>query len=160
MVNEMKREERYLVFKIKDAANCLSASEKQQLDVIHQKLNDYRIQNGKPVLKCAVVESDWPEFEPTWQAVSERVDLENGLEVTTNDLRNRINKFVGEISKLVMLLLDKCEEHKEHFADPEINLIYLLEEYNSDFNWRRRLQDVIGDNEFFSPVANSATHFD
>jgi hypothetical protein len=72
----MIREERYIVFKIKDLANCLSSDERHQLDAIRQRINDYRIHNGKQVLECAVVESDWPEFEPTWKMVSERVDME------------------------------------------------------------------------------------
>ncbi|WP_427501672.1 hypothetical protein ACQE3E_23640 (plasmid) [Methylomonas sp. MED-D] len=72
----MTREERYIVFKILDLATCLSIAEIQQLDAIRRKVNDYRVANGKAILECAVVESNWPEFEPTWQRVSERVDAE------------------------------------------------------------------------------------
>lgn len=73
----MMREERYIVLKIHDITECLSFEEKQQLDGIQRKLNEYRLLNGKQSLQCAVVESDWPEFEPTWQAISDRVDSAN-----------------------------------------------------------------------------------
>ncbi|OAI00899.1 hypothetical protein A1353_18995 [Methylomonas methanica] len=77
MVNKMTREERYIVLKIHDITECLSFEEKQQVDGIQRKLNEYRLRKGKQSLQCAVVESDWPEFESTWQAISDRVDSTN-----------------------------------------------------------------------------------
>lgn len=72
----MKREERYIVLKLNDLASCLSADEKQQLDAIRKKVSEHRLLNGKRILECAVVESDWPEFERTWKMISDRVDME------------------------------------------------------------------------------------
>jgi hypothetical protein len=74
--NHMHRENRYLIFKIKDCAAALSQEEKNTLFVLSKKVADWRSDNYKPRLKAVVVESDWPEYEPTWAAISARVDAE------------------------------------------------------------------------------------
>ncbi len=72
----MEREVRYTVFKIADVAEALSDDEKSELIFLEDKVAAWREVNGKQPLVCAVVESDWPEYEPTWQAVEQRVDAE------------------------------------------------------------------------------------
>lgn len=69
----MERENRYLVIKHKDAALYLTATERLILVAIAEKVDSHRINRGKPSLTCVVVESDWPEYEPTWQAIEQRV---------------------------------------------------------------------------------------
>ena len=69
---EFNREVRYAVFKIKDIEKYLSPVDRQALDVIAKKINSGRESDGKPTLNCVVVEEDWPEFEPTWSAISQR----------------------------------------------------------------------------------------
>ncbi|MGR9053824.1 MAG: hypothetical protein ACU84J_14355, partial [Gammaproteobacteria bacterium] len=101
----MEREERYLVFKIKDVANYFSIDEREKLVGLHKKVSDCRVRSGKQILECAVVESDWPEFEPTWQAVSDRVDSENGVEVTTNKVAEDTN-ISFEIGRLLIYIAD------------------------------------------------------
>lgn len=68
-----KRENRYLVAKRKDVIAALSIDEQIQLDRLIHKVDDYRQANDKAPLECAVIENDWPEYEPVWQMVKERV---------------------------------------------------------------------------------------
>jgi hypothetical protein len=67
------RERRYLVVKLKDAAAYLSPDERDQLERLAAKCGLARIDAGKPPLECVVVESDWPEYEPTWRAIQQRM---------------------------------------------------------------------------------------
>ena len=70
MSNNFKREDRYIVFKVADLGNSLKGDE------IHRLAREYAEQRrlkGKEPLDCVVVESDWPEYEPTWRAIEARV---------------------------------------------------------------------------------------
>ena len=73
MSNEFTREERYIVFKISDIRAALSTSEFDDLRYMHRVVNACRERNGKVPLACVVVEEDWPEYEPTRQAIEARV---------------------------------------------------------------------------------------
>lgn len=76
----MQREYRYMVFKMKDVRSALTREERAFLRDLMGKVHDYRIGEGKRVLECVVVESDWPEYEPTWAAIEKRMDeAPNGL---------------------------------------------------------------------------------
>lgn len=69
-----KRENRYLVLKRRDIHNSLTELEQQILREITTKVRLYR--EGamqKPPLECVVVECDWPEYEPTWKAIEDRM---------------------------------------------------------------------------------------
>lgn len=70
----MKRERRYLVIKYKDAVAALSGSERGLLADLTDKVYAHRTFQGKASLECVVVESDWPEYEPTWAAIEKRMD--------------------------------------------------------------------------------------
>lgn len=70
----MFRENRYIVCKKKDVQAALSRDESAALNRLLQKVDRYRLNNGKVPLVCVVVEWDWPEYEPTWQAIERRVD--------------------------------------------------------------------------------------
>lgn len=48
------------------------ADELDSLENICEAVNSHRSSRGKQVLECVVVESDWPEYEPTWLAVEKR----------------------------------------------------------------------------------------
>lgn len=73
MSTELKREERYLVFKLSDVEEHFTPGEKQQLARLAEVQRVGRSESGKPLLECVVVESDWPEYEPTWKAIETRV---------------------------------------------------------------------------------------
>lgn len=77
MTDTFERQVRYTVIKWKDSLCALTKSERQQLNDLSLKVADYRDRTGKPPLICVVVESDWPEYEPTWKAIEERVEQEN-----------------------------------------------------------------------------------
>lgn len=70
------REYRYFVIKRKDAKEALSRDERGLLNHLLGKVHDYRLGLGKKPLECVVVESDWPEYEPTWKAIEERMEQE------------------------------------------------------------------------------------
>lgn len=70
MSTEFEREERYIVFKLSDLGNSLKGDEIRRLA---REYAEQRRLRGKPPLECAVVESDWPEYEPTWRAIEARV---------------------------------------------------------------------------------------
>jgi hypothetical protein len=68
-----KRETRYVVVKVKDANTYLSVGEKMQLEAITAKIELGRRLDGKRDVECVCVESDWPEYEPTWKAIEARM---------------------------------------------------------------------------------------
>ena len=73
MTNEFMREERYIVFKISDVVEHLTTTEALHLARLYEIQRVGRKGAGKPELECVVVESDWPEYEPTWRAIEARV---------------------------------------------------------------------------------------
>lgn len=68
-----QREERYTVLKITDVGQALDADECEALIHYEQKVAAWRENNGKRPLVAVVVESDWPEYEPTWAAIEQRM---------------------------------------------------------------------------------------
>jgi len=73
----MVRENRYLVIKYSDTQRCLTATENKILHSIADKVCNSRYIDGKPQLKCVVVEDDWPEYEKVWDMIEERVGGNN-----------------------------------------------------------------------------------
>jgi len=67
-----KREERYMVIKYKDAL-YLSETDNAHLSRIGKRLEKIRAERGKQPFKAVIVEADWPEYEPTYQAIEARV---------------------------------------------------------------------------------------
>jgi len=70
----MQREQRYIVIKLSDATRALDSAETEVLTGLRNKIAESRIANGKKPLMSIVVESDWPEYQPTWAAIEARVD--------------------------------------------------------------------------------------
>ena len=70
MSNKFVREERYIVFKVSDLGNSLKGDEIRKLA---REYAEQRSLKGKKPLECVVVESDWPEYEPTWKAIEARM---------------------------------------------------------------------------------------
>jgi len=77
----MKREKRYLVFKLSDIKKYLDFSDQAILSALACHIDDRRNADKRPDLQCAVVESDWPEYGLTWAAIEARVDAEAAAEV-------------------------------------------------------------------------------
>lgn len=70
---EFKREQRYYVLKLSDIHGSVSLADLLYLDKIARTVADRRAQEGKEQREYLVIESDWPEYEPTWQAIEARV---------------------------------------------------------------------------------------
>ena len=73
MSKEFTRGARYVVLKNADIMQCLTVNELIQLRYIQARVGEHRAKLGKPRLDCVVVESDWPEYEPTWNAIEMRM---------------------------------------------------------------------------------------
>ena len=70
---EFQRENRYVVFKCSDMRKYLSQSERRQVEGLALHICLSREGDSKHPLNCLVVESDWPEYEPTWKLIEARV---------------------------------------------------------------------------------------
>lgn len=69
MSNEFKREERYIVVKIKDAQAIDSDEMLNGFRVLRDFLKQWHI----PTREALVIEKDWPEFEPAWAMIERRM---------------------------------------------------------------------------------------
>lgn len=61
-MSEFKREERYIVVKLKHLAGLQVAP-----------LRNFLRENRVPTLDCVVVEKDWPEYEKVWRSIERRM---------------------------------------------------------------------------------------
>ena len=67
------REDRYFVAKRKDLEQ-LTETEAAVFLAIAKRLHQIRKARGAmPNIEAVVVESDWPEYNPVWAAIEERV---------------------------------------------------------------------------------------
>ena len=107
----MKLEPRYIVLKLKDiAAAGVTADEIAAFNVVCDKVSAWRTGAGKGLLECLVVEKDWPEYQPTLAALSDRVDgkepakrqgkPETGSD-TADTWRNRYMETAGKLDAAV-----------------------------------------------------------
>ena len=71
-----KRENRYLVLKRADIPKYLSLADQLEIARLTALIDTGRELDGRPDLECVIVESDWPEYGPTWAAIEKRVDAE------------------------------------------------------------------------------------
>ena len=94
MSTEFKREERYLVFKLSDVEEHFTPSERQQLARLAEVQRVGRSESGKPLLECVVVEADWPEYEPTWNAIEARM---TGAQPSPNALLAAVANLVAQM---------------------------------------------------------------
>ena len=78
MTDEFVWEDRYIVFKISDVVEHLTTTEAVHLARLYEIQRVGRKEAGKSELECVVVESDWPEYEPTWRAIEARVTSAQG----------------------------------------------------------------------------------
>ena len=81
----MVRENRYIVLKRSDVERYLVGFEKEELSGICSHLEELRKLNGKQSMRCVVVESDWPEYEPVCASIERRekscaADCASGLD--------------------------------------------------------------------------------
>jgi hypothetical protein len=72
MGNNFTREARYIVIKASDAQQ-FSFSDKIKLMDVEAASQAIRKARGKQPMECVVIESDWPEYEPAWQMIEQRM---------------------------------------------------------------------------------------
>ena len=72
-MSKFKRENRYVVLKTKDI-EMLSNEDRLGLDGLLHKINLVRVDRGKEVLQCVVVENDWPEHDLVWSLIKYRCE--------------------------------------------------------------------------------------
>tara|TARA_R110002049_G_scaffold239404_1_gene412567 strand:+ start:2777 stop:3226 length:450 start_codon:yes stop_codon:yes gene_type:complete len=86
-MKEFKREDRYVVFKQADIDKSQDPiGVRHGLDYIAGELSVAREAQGKPPLKCAVVEHDWPEYEAVWDMIERRVNQAPPLDARLADI--------------------------------------------------------------------------
>lgn len=78
---QFKREPRYVVFKIKDIFAYLDGEQIKLLQTAGEAIAKGRAIAGKPPFNAVVVEQDWPEFEPTWNAIEARMTANAAAEL-------------------------------------------------------------------------------
>lgn len=71
----MELELRYTVLKNKDIGDYLTRDEQEVLDEMCQKINSGRVKDGRRLMKCVVIERDWPEYEPVLALLEKRMDM-------------------------------------------------------------------------------------
>ena len=79
-MTEFVREPRYVVFKIKDIERYLDPGTAQvfwdTLSLVGWEIAYRRGADGKLPFNALVIEQDWPEFEPAWAMIEERMRKE------------------------------------------------------------------------------------
>lgn len=73
----MQLKTKYIVIKIDDVEKYLSEREKEYLESILATLNDRRVEDNKIEIKGIFIRNTWPEYWPTYDLLSNRVDLDN-----------------------------------------------------------------------------------
>lgn len=75
MASDFKKEQRYVVLKIKDiVAAGLTPDEVEAFNKVCDKVSLHRNQAGKPPLGCVVVEADWRCYDKVWGMVEQEHD--------------------------------------------------------------------------------------
>lgn len=77
------RERRYLVVKLNDAKKHLTPHDFNALEFLVEKVDFARRSDAKEPMECVVVESDWPEYAPTWALIEKRMTENHGVTPTT-----------------------------------------------------------------------------
>lgn len=75
-----QKEQRYIVIKLSDLEETkkrLTATQFETFEHVCTAVAAVRVHGlKKQPLECVVVESDWPEYGPTWKAIEDRVNGE------------------------------------------------------------------------------------
>lgn len=92
-MDEFKREERYIVFKIKDVDAFFSDFHKKQIEELIAHISWHRKHEKMPELSGVFIERDWPMYEDTWKAIQEYA--ETGKYTRPSSLRDKVLKLRG-----------------------------------------------------------------
>lgn len=108
----MAREDRYIVVKRSDLAK-IKNKDRIAFSKACRIVHDQMFGAGAPPRQFLVVEGDWPEFEPTWAQIEQRV---TGVPLTGQRLRElhslELKECREEISRLKAEILRLENSHK------------------------------------------------
>ena len=80
-MSNFQRENRYIVIKRKHLSSY-----------VERAIQDLLIEHGVDTVECVVVESDWPEYEPTWKAIQDRMETRERI-----DFLEKAKKAIAEM---------------------------------------------------------------
>jgi hypothetical protein len=80
-MSEFKKEERYIVFKIKDIHNYLVPDERANLERLAGIINISRNLDKRPFMECVVVEHDWLIYDDVWNLVQAEWEMKEALKL-------------------------------------------------------------------------------
>ncbi|MBK5002656.1 hypothetical protein IAE37_004932 [Pseudomonas sp. S31] len=101
-----QREDRYIVIKRSDLAKVPVAYRSALVDPL------FHLQAHLPQRECLVIESDWPEYEPTWAAIQARVTGEPVKERVGSGQLNDDDRYL-----LCCEELRECEDERAAASD-------------------------------------------
>lgn len=139
----VKREfNRYVVIKNSHAEQALTDDERKELYRLGVKCAKWRRDNGKKPFECVVVEHDWPEYEPVWKAIEQRVDGPHPLPVMNKDVRS----LVDAISQAALAddISAGCDISAGIFGPVFSQLIFQLAEIKRKSQLLDQLRDLMG----------------
>ncbi|HGM8024901.1 TPA: hypothetical protein ACKP9T_005116 [Pseudomonas aeruginosa] len=117
-MSEFKREERYLVLKLKDLSPAAE-----------EHIRQYVAARNLPNRQCVVVESDWPEYELVWTMIEARVaGRPSAMEILAAEaqaLRKEVaqQKFLTKVENdALKMMTDKANELKSEVEQLEEEL--------------------------------------
>ena len=134
--------DRYVVIKNSHAEHALTEAERKELYRLGKKCADWRQGVGKKPFECVVVEHDWPEYEPVWNAIEQRVDGPHPLPVMNKDVRS----LVDTISQAVLAdeIAEGCDISAGMFGPVFSQLIFQLAETTRKSQLFDQLRDLMG----------------
>lgn len=89
-----QREDRYIVIKRSDVDTFWRDDVREQFMSALERLNEHHVRT--PQRQFLVIESDWPEYEPAWQMIEQRV-----------------NGVAGRLPEVVAVINEEGEHFKE-----------------------------------------------
>lgn len=103
----MMREDRYIVIKRSDLSR-IKNKERMVFSKACRIVHEQMFGAGAPPRQFLVLESDWPEFEPTWVAIEQRVcgtplsgpKLRELHSIELTELRREVSSLKSEIKRL------------------------------------------------------------
>lgn len=139
----VKREfDRYTIIKNSDALLALDEQDSNDLNRIMRKIARYREKRSAIPFECVVVEHDWPEYEPVWNAIEQRVDGPHPLPAMNKDVRS----LADAISQAVLAdeIAEGCDISAGMFRPVFSQLVFQLAETKRKSQLFDQLRDLMG----------------
>ncbi|NMX27071.1 hypothetical protein HBO14_11095 [Pseudomonas sp. WS 5406] len=122
-MSEFKREERYIVVKLKHLAGLQVAP-----------LRNFLRENRVPTLDCVVVEQDWPEYEEVWRSIERRMTGQPAVSAAeeldaVRHWRSKHTQAIRERGALQALLTaaDEMADHNARVSAIAVEDVLLLQ---------------------------------